>query len=91
MSKNVLFKVDALNQRQLITFMNIFIVRTASFMTSFSTKCEARLAKISLRLMKIETALNLIETKVRSYFSFQININVHFIVKAEFSSRAKKC
>jgi WASH complex subunit CCDC53 len=58
--------VEAINQRKLINYLNSFFVSTASFMTSFSSKCETRLTQLSTRLGKIETSLRLIEEKVKN-------------------------
>ena len=56
--------VEAINQRELITYFNMFLVRTCAFMNTFSTKCESKLANLHLRLENINTSLTLLEAKV---------------------------
>lgn len=55
--------VEAINQRELITYFNAFVVRTCGFLNTFSTKCESKLADLHLRLETIDTSLTLLETK----------------------------
>ena len=56
--------VEAINQRELITYMNMFLLRTCSFLNNFSTKCESKLASMNARLESIDTSITLLETKV---------------------------
>ena len=60
--------VEAINQRELVTYFNAFIVRTCAFLNTFSTKCESKLDDLHLRLETIETSLTLLEAKVIKYF-----------------------
>ena len=59
--------VEAINQRELITYFNTFIARTCAFLNTFSTKCESRLSDLHLRLETIDTSLTLLEAKVFYY------------------------
>jgi hypothetical protein len=61
-------KCEALNQRELVTYFNLFLVRTCTFMNNFSTQCESKLAKLHARLDTIDTSITLLETKVTFHF-----------------------
>ncbi len=63
--------VEAINQRELITYINAFIVRTCAFLNTFSTKCESKLADLHMRLENVDTSLVLLEAKV-FYLFYQI-------------------
>ena len=56
--------VEAINQRELVTYFNMFLVRTCSFLNTFSTTCESKLSNLHNRLDIINTNLILLETKV---------------------------
>ena len=58
--------VEAINQRELITYMNLFLIRTCTFLNNFSTKCESKLASLHTRLESIDTSITLLETKLNS-------------------------
>lgn len=58
--------VEAINQRELITYMNMFLLRTCSFLNNFSTKCESKLASLNERLETINTSITLLESKLDS-------------------------
>ncbi|CAF0814536.1 unnamed protein product [Brachionus calyciflorus] len=58
--------VEAISQRELITYFNIFIVRTCSFLNTFSNKCETKLAELNARLESIDASITLLETKLDS-------------------------
>lgn len=62
--------VEAISQRELVTYFNMFIVRTCAFLNSFSTKCESKLAVLNARLESIDASLTILETKVE-----KINLN----------------
>ena len=59
-------RVEPLNQRELITYFNMFLVRTCTFLNNFSTKCESKLAHLHGRLDSIDTSITLLETKLNS-------------------------
>jgi hypothetical protein len=59
------YQVEPLSQRQLVNFMNTFFIRTAGFMNNFATQCENKLGHLETRLKKMDTALTLLEAKVR--------------------------
>ena len=58
-------QVEAINQRELVTYFNMFLVRTTAFMNNFATKCESKLATLNSRLETMDRSLTLLETKVR--------------------------
>ena len=60
-------QVEAINQRELITYVNMFLVRTCSFMNNFATKCEAKLTDLHSRLQVIDTSITLLESKVFTF------------------------
>ena len=53
-----------MNQRQLVSFMNTFFVRTAGYLNNFATQCENKLQTLDTRMKKMDTALTLLEAKV---------------------------
>lgn len=57
-------QVEAINQRELVTYINMFLIRTCAFLNSFSSKCESKLAELHTRLESIDTSITLLETKV---------------------------
>ena len=57
-------KVEAISQRELVTYFNMFLVRTTAFMNNFATKCESKLSLLSNRLETMDRSLTLLETKV---------------------------
>ena len=58
--------MEALNQRELVTYFNMFLIRTCTFLNNFSTQCESKLAKLHSRLDYIDTSIKLLETKLNS-------------------------
>lgn len=56
--------VEAISQRELITYFNMFVIRTCAFLNTFSTKCESKLAVLNARLESIDASITLLETKV---------------------------
>ncbi|CAL8242085.1 unnamed protein product [Merluccius merluccius] len=61
-----LTKVPAIQQRRVVAYLNQFIVHTVRFLNRFSTVCEEKLSKISLRIQRIETTLSILEAKLSS-------------------------
>jgi hypothetical protein len=57
--------VQPIDQRQFNNFLNAFFVRSVMFLNKFSSQCDRKLSSLQLRLEKMETALVLLETKVR--------------------------
>lgn len=57
-------KVEAISQRELVTYFNLYLARTCTFLNTFATTCESKLADLHLRLETIDTNLILLETKV---------------------------
>ena len=56
-----------MSQRELVTYFNMFVVGTCSFLNTFSTKCETKLANLHSRLETIDSSLTLLETKVANF------------------------
>ncbi|KAK3585737.1 hypothetical protein CHS0354_020306 [Potamilus streckersoni] len=59
-------KVEALNQKRIIAFLNHFITHSASFLNRFSCVCEEKLEHLSSRLQQLEITLNILEAKLAS-------------------------
>lgn len=57
-------KVEAIQQKRTIAFINHFITHTASFLNRFSCVCEEKLEHLSNRIQNLEITLSLLETKV---------------------------
>ncbi len=71
------FKVEAINQRELITYFNMYLARSCTFLNTFAVTCESKLSNLHKRLETIDTNLVLLETKVfetkATYALFRIN------------------
>lgn len=61
----VLFQVDALSQKRIIAFFNEFVCQAVTFLNNFSSVCEDKLLKVETRLERMETILQILESKVR--------------------------
>ncbi|XP_062603935.1 WASH complex subunit 3-like [Saccostrea cucullata] len=59
-------KVEAIQQKRTIAFINHFITHTASFLNQFSCVCEEKLEHLSNRIQNLEITLSLLETKLSS-------------------------
>ncbi|KAL3883476.1 hypothetical protein ACJMK2_029735 [Sinanodonta woodiana] len=59
-------KVEALNQKRIIAFLNHFITHSASFLNRFSCVCEEKLEHLSSRLQQLEITMNILEAKLAS-------------------------
>ncbi|XP_048769445.2 WASH complex subunit 3-like [Ostrea edulis] len=59
-------KVEAIQQKRTIAFINHFITHTASFLNRFSCVCEEKLEHLSNRIQNLEITLSLLETKLSS-------------------------
>jgi len=58
--------VEPMNHRELVTYLNAFLVRTCTFLNTFASKSESKLADLVSRLDSIDTSLTLLETKLNS-------------------------
>lgn len=58
--------VEAINQRELVTYFNMFLARSCTFLNTFATTCEDKLSGLHSRLEIIDTNLVLLETKLNS-------------------------
>lgn len=59
-------KVESINQKRLIAFLNHFVSHTGGFLNRFSCVCEEKLEKLSHRIQQLEITLNLLEAKISS-------------------------
>lgn len=59
-------KVESINQKRLIAFLNHFVSHTAGFLNRFSCVCEEKLEKLSHRMQQLEITMNLLDAKISS-------------------------
>ncbi|KAK7492006.1 hypothetical protein BaRGS_00016670 [Batillaria attramentaria] len=59
-------KVEAINQKRTIAFINHFITHTSRFLNRFSCVCEEKLENLHTRIQQLEISLSLLEAKLSS-------------------------
>ncbi|XP_041354087.1 WASH complex subunit 3-like [Gigantopelta aegis] len=59
-------RVEAIQQKRTIAFINHFISHTASFLNRFSCVCEEKLELMSNRLQQLEISMSILEAKLSS-------------------------
>lgn len=59
-------KVEAINQKRTIAFINHFITHTSRFLNRFSCVCEDKLENLHTRIQQLEISLSLLEAKLSS-------------------------
>ncbi|XP_050392555.1 WASH complex subunit 3 isoform X2 [Patella vulgata] len=59
-------KVDAIQQKRSIAFINHFITHTARFLNRFSCVCEEKLENLSTKIQRLEISLSILEAKLSS-------------------------
>ncbi|KAK6170791.1 hypothetical protein SNE40_019096 [Patella caerulea] len=59
-------KVDAIQQKRSIAFINHFITHTARFLNRFSCVCEEKLENLSTKIQHLEISLSILEAKLSS-------------------------
>lgn len=59
-------KVEPLNQKRTLAFLNNWTMNTVSFLNQFSSVCESKLAAVDSRLQRTEDALSILEAKLSS-------------------------
>ncbi len=59
-------KVEGLQRKRLLAFVNHFLIETSSFLSQFAQECDVKLASVSTRLQRLETSLALLENKLNS-------------------------
>ncbi|KAK7108376.1 WASH complex subunit 3-like [Littorina saxatilis] len=59
-------KVEAINQKRTIAFINHFITHTSRFLNRFSCVCEEKLENLHGRIQQLEISLSLLEAKLSS-------------------------
>ncbi|XP_076077663.1 WASH complex subunit 3-like [Mytilus galloprovincialis] len=59
-------KVEAIQQKRIVAFINHFVTHTAKFLNRFSSVCEEKLEHMSNRIQELEVSMNLLEAKLSS-------------------------
>lgn len=59
-------KVEAIQQKRIVAFLNHFVTHTAKFLNRFSSVCEEKLEHMSNRIQELEISMNLLEAKLSS-------------------------
>ena len=59
-------KVEALQRKRVLKFVNHFVLQMTNFLSNFSQTCDTKLLSISKRLSDLETSLVLLEHKLDS-------------------------
>ncbi|XP_062515470.1 WASH complex subunit 3-like [Corticium candelabrum] len=59
-------KVEPINHRELLAFVNHFVTHTVHFLNKFSCVCEEKLYEVSTRIQQLEVTMSLLEGKLGS-------------------------
>ncbi|XP_060595148.1 WASH complex subunit 3-like [Ruditapes philippinarum] len=59
-------KVECINQKRMVAFLNHFVSHTAGFLNRFSCVCEEKLEHLSHRMQQLEITMSLLEAKISS-------------------------
>lgn len=59
-------KVDPVPPKRSLACINHFIMHTVSFLNRFSCACEEKLEDLTVRIQRLETTMNLLESKLTS-------------------------
>jgi len=59
-------KVEAINQKRTIAFINHFVTHTSRFLNRFANVCEDKLENLHNRCQQLEISLSLLEAKLAS-------------------------
>ncbi|XP_013416681.1 WASH complex subunit 3 [Lingula anatina] len=59
-------KVGAIHHKRTVAFLNHFVIHTSRFLNRFSCVCEEKLMHLSTRIQRLETTMNMLETKISS-------------------------
>ena len=59
-------KIEGLQRKRILTFVNHFVVQTTHFLSNFSQTCDLKLLTLANKLNNIETSLTLLELKLNS-------------------------
>ena len=59
-------RVECLERKRLLAFVNHFVTRTAHFLSTFANQCEQRLDNINRKIDGLENELALLECKLNS-------------------------
>ena len=75
-------KVNAIQQKRLIAFINHFLTNSVEHLNKFSCVCEEKLSNMSTKIQRLETVINILETKIKSIPGLE-NINSTVPVNSE--------
>ncbi|XP_065829057.1 WASH complex subunit 3-like [Oscarella lobularis] len=59
-------KIDPIDHKELLVFVNHFVTHTVRFLNKFSCVCEEKLIDLSGRIQQLEITMNLLEAKLSS-------------------------
>ena len=59
-------RVECLERKRLLAFVNHFVTRTAHFLSAFANQCEQKLDHINRKIDGLENELALLECKLNS-------------------------
>lgn len=59
-------KVEGLQRKRILTFVNSFVTNSAQFLVSFTHNCDLKLNQLSVKLTRLEHSLTLLEDKLNS-------------------------
>ncbi|ROT86005.1 putative WASH complex subunit CCDC53-like, partial [Penaeus vannamei] len=58
-----LSKVEAINQKRTLAFINHWVLHTVAFLNQFSSICEERLVSLDTKLRRADHSLAILEAK----------------------------
>ncbi|KAK3871640.1 hypothetical protein Pcinc_023227 [Petrolisthes cinctipes] len=59
-------KIEAINQKRTLAFINHWVLHTVAFLNQFSALCEERLVSLSTKLRRADHTLAILEAKLKS-------------------------
>jgi len=59
-------RVECIQRKRLLAFVNHFVAHTVDFLSNFSQNCEDRLQQVEARIQKMDSDLELLECKLDS-------------------------
>ncbi len=59
-------KVDPLQKKRLVTFVNHFVASTVDFLDKFARDAECKMEALELRMARMEAAVAMVENKLES-------------------------
>ena len=70
-------KVECLQRKRLLAFVNHFVSHTVQFLSTFTIQCEERLDKINKKMSRLENELALLEFKLQSVPRLNNSMTTH--------------